>query len=170
MLACRRKGSGEWRENRGFRSARVSRPSPNEVAERQGSGDSRRTKSGDSRRTSTRHSPLATFRWFGQGLLTRPSSATDGLPVPAVGESPGDPRRTKPIRNESSRDQRAVKTNFAACHPRPDPQREPGGGPEKGVNAGFAPPGSLGISRSTPHAPRLTGEAPGSPPPGSLSN
>ena len=30
----------------------------------------------------------------------------------------GDPRRTKHIRNESSRDQRAVKTNFAAC-PRP---------------------------------------------------
>src|SRR5271157_1808475 len=30
----------------------------------------------------------------------------------------GDPRRTKRIRNDSSRDQRAVKTNFAAC-PRP---------------------------------------------------
>src|SRR5271157_54167 len=30
----------------------------------------------------------------------------------------GDPRRTRQIRNESSRDQRAVKTNFAAC-PRP---------------------------------------------------
>src|SRR5208337_3143766 len=27
----------------------------------------------------------------------------------------GDPRGTKQIRNESSRDQRAVKTNFAAC-------------------------------------------------------
>ena len=31
----------------------------------------------------------------------------------------GDHRRTKPIRNESSPDQRAVKTNFAACQSRP---------------------------------------------------
>src|SRR5271157_4955236 len=27
----------------------------------------------------------------------------------------GDPRRTKQIRNESTRDQRAIRTNFAAC-------------------------------------------------------
>ena len=32
-----------------------------------------------------------------------------------VRAGPGDPRGTKQIRNESSRDQRAVKTNFAAC-------------------------------------------------------
>ena len=31
----------------------------------------------------------------------------------------GDPRRTKQIRTESSRDQRAVKTNFAACQVNP---------------------------------------------------
>ncbi len=59
-------------------------------------------------------------------LLTRPSSATAGLPVldrwrvtwrPPVGRAAGtgEPRRTKRIRNESSRDQRAFKTNFAAC-------------------------------------------------------
>ena len=36
---------------------------------------------------------------------------------PTVGRTTGsgDPRRTKPIRNESSRDQRAVNTSFAAC-------------------------------------------------------
>jgi len=34
---------------------------------------------------------------------------------PTVGASPEDPRRTKQIRSESGRDQRAVKTNFAAC-------------------------------------------------------
>ncbi len=56
-------------------------------------------------------------------------SATAGLPGPdrrrvtwrpTVGRraGSGDPRRTKQIRNESSRDQRAVKTNFAACQPR----------------------------------------------------
>ncbi len=66
--------------------------------------------------------------WFGRGLLTRPSSATDGLPVPdrrrvtrrpTVGRmaGSGNPRRTKQIRNESSLGQREVKTNFAACHP-----------------------------------------------------
>ena len=102
--------------------------------------------------------------WFGHGLLTRPSSATAGLPVPgrrcvpgdlrsaerrcreilaeryefatkavgirgrsrptAVGRTAvsGDPRRTIRIRNESSRDQRAFKTNFAACQ----------GGPQRG--------------------------------------
>ncbi len=70
---------------------------------------------------------LAPLGWFGQGLLTRPSSAADGLPVPdrrrvtrgpTVGRTAGsgDRRRTIQIRNESSRDQRAVKTNFAACH------------------------------------------------------
>ncbi len=39
---------------------------------------------------------------------------------PTVGRTAGseDPRRTKQIRNESSRDQSAVKTNLAAC-PRP---------------------------------------------------
>ena len=61
--------------------------------------------------------------------VTWGSSATAGLPVadrrrvtwrPTVGRTAGsgDPRRTKPIRNESSRDQRALKTNFAACQPR----------------------------------------------------
>ena len=35
----------------------------------------------------------------------------------------GDPRRTIQIRNENSRDQRAVKTNFAACHGRTDYSR-----------------------------------------------
>ena len=77
------------------------------------------------------------------GLLTRPSYAADGLPFPgrrrvtwrpsagqtAVGRpsptkrrtaGPEDARRTIQIRNESSRDQRAVKTNFAACHDRTD--------------------------------------------------
>src|SRR5271157_5375511 len=32
------------------------------------------------------------IHWFGQGLLTRPSSATAGLPVPTVGASRGDLR------------------------------------------------------------------------------
>jgi len=67
---------------------------------------------------------LAPPGWFGQGLLTRPSSATDVSDPrrvtwgPTVGRTAGsgDPRPTKQIRNESSRDQRAVKTNFAACH------------------------------------------------------
>src|SRR5271166_1848926 len=31
----------------------------------------------------------------------------------------GDPRRTKQIRNESSRGQKGAKTNFAACHRSP---------------------------------------------------
>ena len=34
---------------------------------------------------------------------------------PTGGAPPEDPRRTKQIRNDSSRDQKAVKTNFAAC-------------------------------------------------------
>ena len=42
--------------------------------------------------------------------------ATHGWPNGGVGRR----RRTKQIRNESSRDQRAVKTNFAACHGRTD--------------------------------------------------
>jgi len=71
---------------------------------------------------------MATPGWFGHGLLTRPSSATavsDRRRVtwrPTVGGTAGsgDPRRTIQIRNESSRDQRAVKTNFAACHGRTD--------------------------------------------------
>jgi hypothetical protein len=33
----------------------------------------------------------------------------------------GDLHRTKQIRNESSRDLRAVKANFAACQSHPDP-------------------------------------------------
>src|SRR5208282_2532299 len=63
----------------------------------------------------------ADSRWFGRGLLTGPSSATPGLPVPGrwcvtwrptVGRraGSGDSRRTKQIRNASSRDQRSVKT------------------------------------------------------------
>src|SRR5271157_1347249 len=91
------------------------------------------------RALATHHSQLATFRWFGQGLLTRPSLRPTVSQSPTVGASPGDPRRTKQIRNESSRDQRAVKTNFAACQPRLGHPREPGGNAEKGVNAGFAP-------------------------------
>src|SRR5208337_5666464 len=62
----------------------------------------------------------------GSGLLTlrplRPQvSRTAGS---------GDPRRTKQIRNDSSRDQGAVKTNFAACQPR---------GQLPGLVAGAAP-------------------------------
>src|SRR5208282_6646375 len=57
------------------------------------------------------------------GLVPRPAERS---PVPVPGEAEGcwfgqwsgDPRPTKQIRNESSRDQRAVKTNFAACQPR----------------------------------------------------
>ncbi len=64
--------------------------------------------------------------WFGQWSPDPASSATAGLPVPTVGASPGDPRRTKPIRNDSSRDQRAVKTDFAAC------QHDSGGVPRIG--------------------------------------
>src|SRR5208337_2602023 len=50
----------------------------------------------------------------------------------------GDPRRTKRIRNENSRDQRAVKANFAACqregpskisHPSTGALRTMAGGP-----------------------------------------
>ena len=47
--------------------------------------------------------------------------ATPSSPLPSVSQSPtggappGDPRRTKRIRNDSSRDQRTVKTNCAAC-------------------------------------------------------
>ncbi len=40
--------------------------------------------------------------------------------------SPTQPRRTKQIRNESSRDQRAVKANFAACQSHPDLGSEAG--------------------------------------------
>src|SRR5208337_2442129 len=66
------------------------------------------------------------------GLLTRPSSATavsDRRRVtwrPTVGRTAGsgERRRTIQIRNESSRDQRAVKTNFAACHSRTDYSRQ----------------------------------------------
>ena len=78
--------------------------------------------------------------WFGQGLLTRPSSATAvpdrrrvtwqpsvgrtaGVWRPAPNERPnggvGRPAPNETNRNESSPDQRAVKTNFAACHARP---------------------------------------------------
>src|SRR5271157_3743666 len=32
--------------------------------------------------------------------------------------APSGPRRTKQIRNDSNRDQKAVETNFAACHAR----------------------------------------------------
>jgi len=58
--------------------------------------------------------------WFGQALLTSPDPPHPLRPPvsqsPTGGAPPGDPRRTKQIRNNSSRDQRAVKTNFAACH------------------------------------------------------
>ena len=58
--------------------------------------------------------------WFGQALLTSPDPPHPLRPPvsqsPTGGAPPGDPRRTKQIRNDSSRDQRAVKTNFAACH------------------------------------------------------
>src|SRR5271157_2035875 len=80
----------------------------------------------------------ADSRWFGQGLLTvgveRGAWSVISLPSaspvighcplfprhspsqsPTVGASPEDPRRTKQSRSESSRDQRAGKTNFAAC-------------------------------------------------------
>ncbi len=45
---------------------------------------------------------------------TRPAFV---LPYPSRFRPPGDPHRTKQIRNDSSRGQRAVKPNFAACHP-----------------------------------------------------
>ena len=57
--------------------------------------------------------------WFGQALLTSPDPPAlcdRRSPSPRPAAPPGDPRRTKQIRNDSSRDQRAVKTNFAACH------------------------------------------------------
>lgn len=57
---------------------------------------------------------------------------------------------------------------FSTAHPRPGPPHEPGGGPEKGLNAGFAR--SWLARYFTLHAPRLTGEVRVSPPPGSLSN
>ena len=55
-----------------------------------GSGDPRRTKG----------------RTAGSGDPRRTKGRTAGS---------GDPRRTKQVRNESSRDQMAAKTNFAAC-------------------------------------------------------
>ena len=71
----------------------------------------------------SRRPGLAPPGWFGHGIRTCPSSGTavsDRWPVtwrPSVSRTAGsgDPRRTKQIRSESSRDQRAVKTNFAAC-------------------------------------------------------
>jgi len=77
------------------------------VSQTAGSGDPRRTKgrpagSGDPRRTKRRRA--------GSGDPRRTKRRRAGS---------GDPRRTKQIRNESSRDQKAVKTNFAACHRSP---------------------------------------------------
>jgi len=48
-------------------------------------------------------------------LSRHPLHSSIATSVSRTAES-GDPRRTKQIRNDSSRDQRAVKTNFAACH------------------------------------------------------
>src|SRR5271157_4201984 len=64
--------------------------------------------------------------WFGQWSPDPPGLCDRGSPSPrpsarhleTYGRPNGGvrrPRRTKQIRNESSRDQRAVKTNFAAC-------------------------------------------------------
>src|SRR5208337_3154669 len=79
--------------------------------------------------------------WFGQWSPDPPSSATADPPVPdrrgvtwrsSVSRTAGsgDPCQTKQIRNDSSRDQGAVKTNFAACQPR---------GQLPGLVAGAAP-------------------------------
>src|SRR5208282_1618078 len=73
----------------------VWRHAPNEEPTA-GSGDARRTKG----------------RTAGSGDARRTKGRTAGS---------GDARRTKQIRNESSRDQRAVKTNLAACQTEPGP-------------------------------------------------
>jgi|SRR5271157_453449 len=58
----------------------------------------------------------ARHRWrtptIHRGRAQRTSSAGSWF-----GQGSPDPRRTKQIRSDRSRDQRAVKTNFAACHP-----------------------------------------------------
>jgi len=52
----------------------------------------------------------------GSGLLPPPRPLRPPVSQsPTGGAPPEDPRRTKQIRNDSSRGQRAVKTNFAAC-------------------------------------------------------
>jgi len=54
---------------------------------------------------------------FSDRIASQRAGAGTGTWRPTVGRTAGsgDPRRTKQIRNESSRDQRAVKTNFEAC-------------------------------------------------------
>ena len=62
--------------------------------------------------------------WFGQWSPDPPPRPLRPLvsQSPTGGVPPEDPRRTKQIRNDSSRDQRALKTNFAACQSETGPE------------------------------------------------